>query len=45
MERNIEVSTLLVQLYADFKLSRGDDRDYAEAVARAIAALTMEDEK
>lgn len=39
---NVEPSTLLVRLYADYVHYYGTDSpDYAEAVARAIAALAV----
>lgn len=40
---HIETCVLLVKLYADHKHYVGDDIDYAEAVAIAIAALTKEE--
>ena len=42
MPNNLEVCSLLVRLYADHKQCFGDDFDYAEAVARAIVALSKE---
>lgn len=44
MPNNLETCSLLVRLYADYKHYVGDDIDYAEAVARAISALSKEDE-
>lgn len=43
MMNNIETSSLLVRLYADYqRLSGVQDVDYAEAIARAICALSQE---
>lgn len=41
---NIEVSALLVKLYADYQNYNGLNADYAEAVARAVAALSQREE-
>ena len=44
MNNNLETCSLLVRLYADYKHYVCDDIDYAEAVAKAIAALSKEGE-
>lgn len=44
MPNNLEACSLLVRLYADYQHCMGADEYYVEAVARAIAALSKEDE-
>ena len=41
---NVEAATLLVRLYADFRRCYNEYPKYAEAVARAVAALSKEGE-
>lgn len=43
MMNNVETSSLLVRLYADYQHYYGvENVDYAEAIARAICALSQE---
>lgn len=41
---NIETGSLLVRLYAEYQHYHGEDIDYAEAVAKAIFALSKDGE-
>ena len=42
---NVETCTLLVELYAEHRaLTGGNNLDYAEAIAKAVSALSQEQE-